>query len=431
MSTATAPGPQARLAGINHLRAIRADFREFSHAVHQAHGDVVRYSIFGQAVYQFAAPDLAHEVLVAKARSLRKPDNQKRAFGRVIGNNLFTSDGPAWTARRRLLSPLFLPQVIERYRAVVARQTDHVLARTGAGEVDVSRAFNTIALLSVAESLFGAAVNDDVDEFLDVASRLQAAVNRQIQSPVLLPLWMPTRDNHTIRTALRFFHGLIGPLIADRRRAPGRHTDLLAALLTATDSEGGARLTDREAIDEAVTMLLAGSDTTAAALSWSAYLLAKHPEVQEQARRADDSGFTECVFQEAMRLYPPAIAIARQAAERVEIGGVEIPRGALAFVSVYTIHRDARWFARSEAFEPERFSASRVSTIPEHAYLPFGLGPRACIGRRFAMMEGVTVLGELIRRYRLSLLSPDQQAELETRLSLHPRGGLRLRLARN
>jgi cytochrome P450 len=429
MSTATAPGPQARLAGINHLRAIRADFRVFSHAVHLTHGDVAGYRIFGQPVYQFAAPELAHEVLVEKARALRKPDNHKRAFGRVIGNNLFTSDGAAWTARRRMLSPLFLPQVIERYRAIVLRQTDHVLSRVGEGEVDVSRAANTIALLSVAESLFGAAVNDVVDEFLDVASRLQAAVNRQIQSPLLLPLWLPTRDNRTIRSALRFFDGLISPLITARRRSPGQHNDLLAALLAATDSEGGARLTDREAIDEAVTMLLAGSDTTAAALSWSAYLLAKHPDIQQQASAADE-GFTECVFQEAMRLYPPAIAIARQAADPVAIGGVEVPRGALVFVSVYTIHHDPRWFPQPERFEPERFSAIRAAEIREHSYLPFGLGPRACIGRRFAMMEGVAVLGALVRRYRMSLLSPDQEPELETRLSLHPRGGLRLRLER-
>ncbi len=444
MSQLTAPGPPARAGGINHLRAIRADFRTFSHATHQAHGDIVAYRVLGQSVYQFATPELAHEVLVGRARSLHKPDNHKRAFGRVIGNNLFTSDGADWIARRRLLSPVFLPQVIDRYRATVVRQASHVFDAAAEGEFDITRAASKIALLSVAEALFGAAINDVVDDILEVTGRLQGAVTRQILSPALVPLWIPTRDNRTVRSALRFFHDLMTPLIAERRRAPQGHDDLLAALLRATDGEGGTRLSDKEAIDEALTMLLAGSDTTAAALSWSSYLLATHPEIQQQLatqiaapEHASGNGapapvpeLAGQVFEETMRIYPPAVSIARQAVEPVEIGGVAIPAGALVFVSVYTIHHDERWFPDPERFDPERFATPPAHEIPDHAYLPFGIGPRACIGRRFALMEGAIVLTELLRRFSLHLTSPTQRPELETTLSLHPRGGLKLRVAR-
>jgi cytochrome P450 len=445
MSRDAIPGPHGRWGGLNHFRAIRTDFREFSHGLHQEYGDIVSYRVFGQRVYQFASPDLAREVLVEKARSLRKPDNQKRAFARIIGNNLFTSDGAAWTTRRRLLGPLFLPRQIGRYRSIVVGRTRQVVETLADGEVDVSRAASTIALLSVAESLFGAVVKDVAGEFLEVASRLQAAVSRQIVSPLLVPLWIPTRDNRTVRAALKFFRSLIRPLIAERRRAPSEYADLLTALLTAADAEDGTRLSDREAMDEALTMLLAGSDTTAAALSWSAFLLAKHPNVQqelsEEVRQTADNdvigvpdsaepALADRVFQESMRLYPPAVAIARQAAESVEIGGVPVERGALLFVSVYSIHHDARWFADPEQFQPARFSSDRANANSEHAFLPFGLGPRACIGRRFATMEGPLVLAEFVRRCSLHLLGPDQEPGLETQLSLHPRDGLRLRVQR-
>jgi cytochrome P450 len=445
MSNWKPPGPPERWGGLNHLRAIRSDFREFSHSLHQQYGDVVTYRVLGQPVYQFASPALAHEVLVEKARSLHKPDNQKRAFGRIIGNNLFTSDGDQWIARRRLLSPMFLPQSINRYREIVLRRAADVFEQVSEGEVDVSRTANKIALLSVAESLFGARVQEQSDEFLEVATRLQEAVTRQILSPLLLPLWIPTRDNRTVRSSLKFLHGMISSLIADHRQSSDERPTLLKALLSATDSVDGTRLNDRQAMDEALTMLLAGSDTTAAALSWSAFLLAKHLDMQHQLRMevnllpadnmlsAHPTGglqLAEHVFKESLRLYPPAIAIARQAAEPVVIGNAQIPRGALVFVSVYSIHHDSRWFPDPEVFEPRRFASEPESAIPDHAYLPFGLGPRACIGHRFAMMEGPLVMAEMVRRFDFRLIESSREPELETQLSLHPRNGLRLVLRR-
>lgn len=445
MKPSNPPGPVGRWGGINHLRAIRADFREFAHALHQTYGDAVYYPVLGQEIFQFANPTVAHEVLVGRAKSLHKPANQKRAFGRIIGNNLFTSDGEHWQSRRRLLAPLFQPKIIDRYRAIVIRQAEQVLGQLSSGVVDVSRTAGKITLLAVAEALFGTAIHEVADEFLDVVNRLQGALSRQILSPALVPLWIPTRDNRDITSSLRFFQRLMSPLIEQRRQSPGRHGDLLAALLEASDADGAARLTNRQAMDEAVTILLAGSDTTGAAISWSAYLLAKHGEHQRalqhevanvaaggslQAEHADSLDFAQQVFQEAMRLYPPGVTIARQATEPVEIGGYQIPRGALVFVFVYSIHHDPRWFPEPAAFIPSRFAPECEAEIPPNAYLPFGLGPRACIGRRFALMEGPLILGELARQFELELPDPNFEPQLENRLTLHPRNGLQLRLKR-
>lgn len=445
MGQSSVPGPVGHWGGVHHLQAIRADFRVFAHDLHQKYGDLLTYRVLGQQIYQVASPELAHEVLVSNAKSLEKPRSQKRAFGRIIGNNLFTSDGATWFGRRRLLGPLFQPQIIDRYRESVIKQASHVWGQVSGGEVNVSETASKIALLSVSEALFGASVHDQADRFLEVATQLQGAISRQILSPFLLPLWIPTRDNRTVRSALKFFHDFMSSLIDQRRRSPGEHADLLTALLNATDADDGKRLTDREAMDEAMTILLAGSDTTAAALSWSSYLLARHPEVQDElhaeiirltgggplhAQHAGQLSVSQAVFQESMRLYPPGIAIARQAKDPIEIGGVQIPRGALVFVIVYSIHHDARWFPAPEVFRPDRFAPGHEAEVPEHAYLPFGLGPRACIGRRFALMEGTLVLAELIRRFDIQLTDPSFEPELENQLSLHPRNGLRLRLKR-
>jgi cytochrome P450 len=445
MKQTNPPGPVGRWGGINHLRAIRADFRVFAHALHQTYGDTVYYRVLGQQLFQFASPTLAHEVLVGQAKSLHKPANQKRAFGRIIGNNLFTSDGEFWQARRRMLAPLFQPQIIDRYRAIVIRQAERVIGQLSSGVVDVSRTASTITLLSVAEALFGAAIHEVADQFQDVVNRLQGAVSRQILSPVLVPLWIPTRDNRTVTSSMRFFQRLMSSLIEQRRQSPSRYGDLLAALLEASDADGAARLTDRQVMDEAMTILLAGSDTTAAAVTWSAYLLAKHAEHQRalqhevanvaaggslQVEHADSLGFAQQVFQESMRLYPPGVAIARQATEPVEIGGFQIPRGALVFVIVYSIHHNPRWFPEPAKFIPSRFASERETEIPANAYLPFGLGPRACIGRRFAMMEGPLILAELARQFELKLTDPCFEPQLENQLTLHPRNGLQLRLKR-
>lgn len=445
MKPTNPPGPFGRWGGINHLRAIRADFLEFAHALHQTHGDAVYYRVLGQPIFQFASPTLAHEVLVGKAKSLHKPANQKRAFGRIIGNNLFTSDGDFWKTRRRMLAPLFQPQITDRYRAIVIRQAERVIGQLACGVVDMSRTAGTITLLAVAEALFGTAIHEVADEFLEVVNRLQGALSRQILSPALVPLWIPTRDNRDIASSLRFFERLMSSLIEQRRQSPSRYGDLLAALLNASDAEGAARLTDREAMDEAMTILLAGSDTTAAAVSWSAYLLAKHVEHQRtlqnevthlaaggslRAEHVDSLGFAAQVFQESMRLYPPGIAIARQAVELVEIGGFQIPRGGLVFVIVYSMHHNPHWFPEPAEFIPARFAPKRENEIPANAYLPFGIGPRACIGRRFAMMEGRIILAELVRQFELELTDPGFEAQLENRLTLHPRGGLKLRLKR-
>jgi cytochrome P450 len=380
---------------------------------------------------------MARDILVSKASSFAKPDNQKRAFGRVIGSNLFTSDGDAWAKRRRMLAALFTSASVDDYRDVIAQEATSELVALSPGDHDVSNTFSRIALMAVARALFGADASTCRDEFVSLAAELQGSVTRQIQSPMLLPLWIPTQDHRTMKRALRYFHGFVGDLVNARRRSPGNRADLLSKLIGAADEH--ETLTDREIIDEALTFLLAGSDTTAAAMTWTAYLLAKNPQTQQKLRAAISPrqvpGEQESaidvghVFQEAMRLFPPGVAIARQAAEPVEIGGFRLPTGSLAFVSVYTIHRDPRWFSDPEAFRPERFAVANAPQA-DFTFLPFGAGPRACIGRRLAILEGSLVITDFVRRFELHIPSGYSEPVLETQLSLHPKGGMVLCLVR-
>jgi cytochrome P450 len=215
-------------------------------------------------------------------------------------------------------------------------------------------------------------------------------------------------------------------------------------LLLAVDEEGdGGRMTDEQARDESVNLLLGGNETTATGLTWAAYLLAKNPEAQEDLRREVDEVLAdrapraadlaalrgvEMAFKEALRLYPPAYIFGRQAVEDVSIGGYDVPRGSLVNLVPYVTQRDPRWFPDPEVFRPSRFAAE--GALPRGAFLPFGLGPRACIGRGFAMQEAVVALAMLLQRYVLRIPEGAPEVVMEGQVSLHPKGGLRLGLER-
>ena len=439
--------PSSKWLGVEHLRPIREDFRQYAQELVEKYGDIIRFSVFGNRIVLCATPELAHEVLVGKAKSFRKPDNQKRVLGSTLGNVSVIMDGASWSRRRRILSPVFAPEIIRRYGEIVTRQARDVFAGMKPGVHDIVPAMSNVALMSVAEALFGAAIRDVASDFHRHVMVQQRIVARRIASPFRTPLWIPTRDNRALRKSMAFFNKFVEQLIAERRASQAPPDDLLSTLLAATDSDSDQGLSNNEARAEALTMLVAGNDTTAAALTWSAYLLAQDASVQRRlgaeirdsqpsvqrptaTDAIDSDDYATAVFQEAMRLYPPAPVIARQATEPVVIGNVDIPVGSLVFILVYTIHRDGRWHANPNVFDPDRFLAHRRDTVPESAYLPFGLGPRACIGRRFAMMEGRIVIRELVSQFRLALPKDAKTPELETQLSLHPKGGLRLALQR-
>jgi cytochrome P450 len=270
------------------------------------------------------------------------------------------------------------------------------------------------------------------------------ATNERFNSPFGLLSWLPTRRNLREKRAIARFDEIIRILIDKRRHSDAPQEDLLSTLLSATDADTGVGMSDRQLRDEMMTMFLAGQDTTAHALSWTFYLLARHPDIEAQLREelrrvlngraprpADlpNLPFTERIVREAIRLFPPAPFFARQPAEDVRVGEWEIPKGSLIVVSTYALQRDPRFFPDPEKFDPDRFSPGWEERISRFAYLPFGGGPRVCIGNGFAIMETRLVLAIIAQRCKLSL-EPDIEIPPKQLVTLRPAHALRMRVDR-
>ncbi|HEX9116065.1 MAG TPA: cytochrome P450, partial [Anaerolineae bacterium] len=254
-----------------------------------------------------------------------------------------------------------------------------------------------------------------------------------------VPAFLPTHRNRRYWSALARLDRAVYGLIEMRRRGAGDATDLLAMLAAARDPETGTGMSDRQLRDEIMTLLVAGHETVASGLAWTWYLLAQNPAVEarlrEQATMADRQGtfdarradYARMVYEEALRLYPPAWIITRRALDADEIGGYQIPEGALVVLSPYVTQRDPRFWDEPERFDPERFAPERVAGRPRYAYFPFGGGPRLCIGRDFALIEAQVVLSRVASRYRLELVE-DQHVAIEAGVTLRPKFGLKMRI---
>lgn len=440
MSAAVSPpGPRGFFHNLGLARQMRENLIDHFVRLAGEYGDVVSYSIAGFPVCQLAHPDHAIEVLATKNHAFRKPANLKRVLSQWNGNGLVVNEGASWVKQRRLVSPAFKPQSVKGYAGVVLRRAGAIASQwLSKGHVDASNDLARLTLGVVTEALFGAEVEHRMDEFIAQVAALNEEGIRELSSPFVLPMWAPTPGKRKIRAATGFLRGTVDDIIAQRRRSGVDRGDLLSTLLLAKDEEGdGGQMSDQQARDEAVNLLLGGNETTATALTWAIHLLARDPEVQEEARRevleAAAGGelsaeslpklkLTEMTLKEAMRLYPPAYVIPREAVEDVVIGGHTIKKGVTVQIAVYVIQRDARWFEEPLKFRPARFAAEE--SMRRGAYLPFGAGPRACVGRGFAMMEGTLALASILRRCRVRPADPAREVEMEVQVSLHPKGGL-------
>ncbi|MEQ8790156.1 MAG: cytochrome P450 [Pirellulaceae bacterium] len=437
------PGPSSGLLGLRHLSRMGSDY--FGHLldIEREFGDSAYYRVGPVGVFQFSHPDAMHEVLVAKAKAFRKPLRFVQVFSRWNGQGLVVSDGELWKRQRRLVQQAFHPRCLRMHDALIVREARR-LAEEVAGEkdVEVGRHFARLTLRVVAEALFGAEVEDVLGPFAEAVQTLQETSMSDFGAPLLTPLWWPTAARRRMREAIRLVDQVVTGFVSRRRASGEQRDDLLSILLSAIDDEGdGGGMTDRQARDECVGLLLGGNETTAVALTWTAYLLARHPEWQQQVRDEIDRVVgrreatyddlehlptVEMTLKEAMRLYPPAYVTTRETLEPVEIAGYPIPQGAQVHLGIYLAHRDPRWWSDPREFRPPRFADGEP--VHRGAYLPFGAGPRACIGRNMAMMEGALVLTTLLQHLQLSLADDQHEPELEAQISLHPKHGVRLNL---
>ncbi len=297
-----------------------------------------------------------------------------------------------------------------------------------------------VTLQIAARTLFGSDVADEATEISDAMRILQANFMKRFNTFLPVPLWVPTASNLRFHRAVRRIDEVLYRFIRERRAAADQtKNDLLSLLIQARDENDATGMTDRQLRDEAMTLFLAGHETTALTLSWTWYLLSENPEAQAklQAELDDVLGgraptvedlprlkYTEWVIQESMRLYPPAYVIGREALSDGELGGYRLPRGTTVLMSQWVVQRDARHFEKPLEFRPERWDGDLAQRLPKFAYFPFGGGPRMCIGNTFAMMETVLVLAKIGQRWRFTI-APEPPVVAIPTFTLHPQFGIR------
>jgi cytochrome P450 len=414
-----------------------ADPLAFLTRISREYGDVVRFTMPGQEVYLLNHPDAIEETLKASGEDLIKDDFTQR-LSIAVGRGLLTSDGEFWRRQRKLAQPAFHHHRVRAYADTMVGHAERAMARFRDGETrDIHDDMMRLTLDIVAETLFGADVGDAAER---IGATLAVLMDRFAGYEAVLPRWLPVPSNFRIKRALRDMDEVVYGIIRDRRSGADRG-DLLSMLLAATTEEGGA-MSDRQLRDEIVTLLLAGHETTALALTFTFHLLAGEPHVYEElssevTRTLGERSATfadlpllpyaDAVVREALRLYPPAWAIGREAARRCRIAGLDLSTGDQLWLAQWVVHRDPRWFPEPAAFKPERWRDDSAKRLPRSAYFPFGGGPRICIGNAFAMMEAVLLLVTIIQRVRLHALD-DKPLALAPSVTLRPKGPVRMRV---
>ncbi len=400
--------------------------------------NVVRVRVGPMETYVVSHPEDVEYVLRGNHRNFIKNKGTRKVLAQALGQGLVTSEGELWRRQRRLTQPAFQHDQIEKYSVVMVDFTNTMQSGWHPGEMrNIHSDMMRLTLEIVAQTLFTASVGDKAAR---VGAALDALMKYWSGLGAMFRWWkyLPTPRASRFRRAIRELDSIILDTVAQRRARGSGSDDLLDRFLNARDEDGG-RMTDKQLRDEMVTLLLAGHETTAVALTFCFYLLALHPEAD--ARLAAELNevlagrpptvadipalrFTEWVVKETMRLYPPVPSVGREALADCEIGGYHVPKGAQIGVVPWMTHRDKRWFgADADMFRPERWDNDLAKRLPRCAYYPFVDGPRICIGMHFAMMEAVLVLATVASHYRLEL-TPGYALKLNASVTLRPQGGM-------
>jgi cytochrome P450 len=430
------PGPAEPID----MMAMRRDPLTFLSQMRARYGDVSSHTGDDERVYLVNRPELAHRVLAGNRRNYVKagtPDDLM--LTPLLGRGLLTSDGEVWRRQRRVSQPPFSPERVVGFDHLITSATLELLDRWTSAppgeELRLDHQLSGLTLAVVARAIFGSdltGINERFGEAVDVLNRFMGHFDPLEDSDA------GREARASFSKAVGFLNGLVGLLVQARRLegTEGRD-DLLSRLIDGLDESAG-RAGERDLRDQVVTMLMAGHETTAKALTWTLVLLARHPDVAERldselrtvlgdrvvsSGDLDELTFCRHVVQESMRLYPPVWLLSRRAIGADKLGPFDVPAGTLVCVSPYVLHRDKRYWEDPEAFDPDRFGETRSAGRPDYAYIPFSGGPRHCIGRHFALLEAQLVLATIRRRVRLKLVE-GHPIEPEALVTLRPRHGV-------
>jgi cytochrome P450 len=413
----------------------------FTHCARQ-YGDIAGFQLATWPAILLSHPDLVEYVLVKNHQNFIKHRFFWRHVDAIFGQGLLTSEGRTWHQQRRLTAPAFARARLNRYGDTMVHYTERMLRQWQHDRVmDVHREAMALTLQIATKALFDADADRDVAEVSDALDEVMEQIAVRFRRPFRIPDAIPLPGNMRYRRGVQRLDQLVTRIIAERRDTMEDRGDLLSLLLSARDETGNS-MSGRQIRDEVITMLLAGHETTALTLSWTWYLLGLHPAVDAQLAEEVHAvlgnrsptvndlprlRYTGQVVSEAMRLYPPAYAVGRESVADCEIGRYSVPAGTTVYVSPWVMHRDPRWFADPQSFRPERWDGDLARELPRFAYMPFGGGPRICIGSRFAVMEATLILALVARRFRLEWQTGRLVQPMPS-ITLRPKGGVWVRL---
>jgi len=425
----TAVGPQGG-AMLRSIKSITSDPLTYLESTWAEFGDVVQFPIPKPATYLITSPEGAREVLVNQHNETSKRTLQYNNLSLVTGEGLLTADTQAWRPRRRMLQPAFHKEMIalseHHIAAGLAKLDNHWAELTSVGPaiIDIDHAMMSLALEITCGALFGIEVDDDVDEITSATLTALHGVVARARNPISLPLAIPTPANLKMKRAIKRLDKAVDAILISRSlnqlpdQAPIR--DMLDVLL---DPDLETPLTKQQIRDEIVTFIVAGHETVASALTWAWHLLVTNPD--EMQKLKNDSSRAQFVFDESLRLYPPAWVITRRTLSDLTVDEVLIPANSLVIVSPWLVHRNPKAWENPNAFIPDRFLAGS----PQLGYIPFGAGARLCIGKEMARLEGSQILAHISSAWNIEAIHTSL-VPIDASVTLRPASGMPVRISR-
>ncbi|MEZ5787930.1 MAG: cytochrome P450 [Xanthobacteraceae bacterium] len=406
-----------------------------------------RRRVFGQDIVYVMAPDLIRTVLLDEADHFEKGEIARRTLGPGLGDSILVADGPRWRWQRRAVAALFRPERVREFLpemiAAAERTRDRWQSMPPEAEIDVAHEMMRTTFEIILRAMLPGRGSIDTESMERcVTSGLGSTSWIVALAMARAPGWVPYPGIYRARRDRERLHAILDDLIVEARKTPGKSDDLMSYLINATDPETGKPMSAVDVRNNLMTFITAGHETTALALTWTFYLLSLHPEIEARVRREiavvtggdhvrpdhiDALVYTNQVVQESMRLYPPAALIVRAALRDVVLDNEQIGAGTTVYVPVYAVHRHERLWREPDRFDPGRFDPDAAKSIDRYSYLPFGAGPRTCIGQNFAQWEATAVIAALLRAFHLKLRE-GYTPEPRLRVTLRPAKGMPMRL---
>jgi cytochrome P450 len=439
------PAPPTRWWGLPQLGAMRRDYLG-TLAGQRRLGDMVGLRILNEQTVDLFDPELVRALMVDHADALVRWRRGPEVFAELMGQSVLVTEGATWQRQRRMLMQAFTPRKVEGYAGLMVQAAQEGLARVTDGDVAMDALFSHLTMDVISRTLFSTPIGSDTAAAAHAVQVLSETAMREMFWPMTLPDWLPLPGKAAKRRAQRLIHGLLRSHVDARAASGEARPDLLGMLTALRDEATGAALSPQEVYDQCMVSFQAGHETSATALLWWSWLMARHPEAQARARAEVDAAlagrapgaddlpalpYLGATLKEAMRLYPPVAAVmTRRLTRAVTLGGVQLPARTLVRITPWLLHRDPRWWpTEAEGFRPERFLPGAADEIPRGAYIPFGLGPRVCLGQHFAVLEMTLIAALLLQGFDIGEGGgPPPQPRMA--VTLRPAEPLRLRLGR-